>query len=88
MNQKRTGKHFDPSRLARVANEPNLSSLSAAIRKTNATPRLRIASLVGALCLGLILGLMFGGGTHGMALVLSGLGAALMVAVCLIADVE
>ena len=49
---------------------------------------IRLASLVGALCLGLIFGLMFGGGTHGMALVLSGLGAALMVAVCLAADFE
>ena len=60
---------------------------------------IRIASVIGALCFGLMSGLMFGGGTYGLtmlfpaagcavvvALLFSGLGAALMVAVCIAAD--
>jgi hypothetical protein len=62
MKTKAAAKRFDPSRLARVANEPNLTSL--------------------------VFGLMFGGGTHEIAVVFSALGAGLMVAICLAADAE
>ena len=46
----------------------------------------QIAGLIGALCLGLMLGLMLGGATHVMAVLLFAVGAALMVAVCVVAD--
>jgi hypothetical protein len=49
---------------------------------------IRIVSLVCALCLGLMLGVMLGGGTHAVALVFAGLGAGLMLAVCIAADSE
>lgn len=45
----------------------------------------RIASLTGALCLGLMFGLLVGGGDP-VAVLFSGLGAALMVAVCVAAQ--
>jgi hypothetical protein len=49
---------------------------------------IRIAGLAAALCLGLMLGVMFGGGTHAAAMVLAGLGAGLMLAVCVASDSE
>jgi hypothetical protein len=47
---------------------------------------LRIASLAAALCLGLMLGLTFGGATHAGATVLVAFGAGLMLAVCALAE--
>jgi len=49
---------------------------------------IRIASLTAALCLGLMLGVLFGGATHTAAILFVALGAALMVAVCTFADQE
>lgn len=43
---------------------------------------IRIAGLAAALCLGLMLGVMFGGGTHAVALALIAAGGALMLAIC------
>ena len=43
---------------------------------------IRIAGLVCALCLGLMLGLLFGGNSHAIALMLIGLGGALTLAIC------
>ena len=37
--KKTTAKRFDPSRLARVANEPNLTSLGWTVRQTNGAAR-------------------------------------------------
>lgn len=42
---------------------------------------IRIASLISALCLGLMHGLMFGGGTYAVAVLLPAVSAALIVAV-------
>ena len=42
----------------------------------------RIVGLVCAMCLGLILGLLFGGGALTLALLLVGAGGALMLGIC------
>ena len=71
--------------------------MTSSIRVSAMKP-IRIASAIGALCLGLMSGLMFGGGTYGLAMLFSaagcavivallflGAGAAMMVAVCMAA---
>ena len=46
----------------------------------------RVTGLLSALCLALMFGLMWVGGAPDVALTLLGLGAALMVAVCVLAE--
>lgn len=46
----------------------------------------RLTASIGAICVALMLGLMSSGGAGPIALMLVGLGAGLMVAICVLAD--
>lgn len=62
------------------------ANTSGAYAARPGTSVIRIGGLVGALCLGLMLGLVLGSGAHTVSVVLIGLGSALMVAACLAAN--
>jgi hypothetical protein len=73
------------SRLPVAADEPNFSGPGpfAALGDRRA---IRIAGLIGALCLGLMLGLVFNTGVGALSAVLIGVGGAVMAAACVLAE--
>ena len=73
------------SRLPVAADEPNLSAVGAFAALPSMSV-VRISGLVGALCLGLMVGLVLGSGAHTVSVLLIGLGGALMLAACAVTE--
>jgi len=73
------------SRLPVAADEPNFSGAGAFATVPDLNV-IRIAGLLGALCLGLMVGLVFGGSVRALSAVLIGIGGALMAAACALAE--